>query len=50
MTVLVFFFHLCLLSLFVLSSKAIMMKVQRLLPSARRHAQQGEVTMESVLF
>ena len=34
------FFHLCLLSLSVLSSKAIMMKVQRLPPSARRHAQQ----------
>ena len=35
-----FFFHLRLLSLSVLSSKAIMMKVQRLPPSARRHAQQ----------
>ena len=35
------FFHLCLLSLSVLSSKAItVMKVQRLPPSARRHAQQ----------
>ena len=36
------FFHLCLLSLSVLDlfSKAIMMKVQRLPPSARRPAQQ----------